>query len=128
MQVSLYRSTGGRLGGSFRGAPVMLLTTTGRKTGAPRTTPVLYIRDGPDLVTVASNGGKDPDPSWWKNLKKTPEASVQVKGEKMKVEAKKATLEEKERLWPLLLKMYPTYAKYQEKTKRVIPVVILTPH
>lgn len=125
LQAWLYRSTGGRVGGTFRGAPVMLLTTRGRRSGRPRTTPVLYVHDGDSYVTVASNAGRDASPSWWKNLQQQPEASIQVKREQIQVRARKASPEEKSRLWPLLVKVYPTYGSYQRKTKRVIPVVIL---
>jgi len=127
LHVSIYRATSGRLGGTLRGAPVMLLTTTGRKSGLPRTTPVMYVRDGDALATVASNGGKDREPQWWSNLKANPTATVQVKGEKMTVEARKADPEEKGRLWKLLTGVYPTYDDYQAKTSRKIPVVILQP-
>ena len=125
MQASLYRSTGGRLAGSLRGAPVMLLTTTGRKSGKLRTTPVLFIRQGDSIFTVASNGGKDRHPTWWLNLRANPEAQVQIKREVVPVRARKASPEEHERLWPMLVKMYPGYAGYQKKTKRVIPIVVL---
>ncbi len=123
--VFLYQASRGRLGGSLRGAPVLLLTTVGRKTGKKRTTPLLYIRDGNRLAIVASNGGRDRAPSWWTNLRQTPDALVQIKGEKSPVRAEKARDEEKARLWLLLTKMYPTYDDYQRKTRREIPVVIL---
>ena len=111
----------------MRGAPVLLLTTTGRKSGKARTAPVLYLRDGNDFITVASNGGKDSPPSWWRNLQNHSEAWIQVKKEKIRVTARKANSEEKARLWPMVVKMYSGYAGYQKRTKRVIPVVILTP-
>jgi deazaflavin-dependent oxidoreductase (nitroreductase family) len=127
LHVSIYRATSGRLGGTFRGAPVMLLTTTGRKSGKPRTTPVLYVRDGETLATVASNGGKARDPQWWSNLRANPAGTVQIKGQLMTVKSRKADPQEKERLWRLLTGVYPTYDEYQTKTNRKIPVVILQP-
>ncbi len=127
MNVFGYRITKGRLFGNFRGAPVLLLTTVGRKSGKRRTTPVLYVSEGNRLAIVASNGGRDRHPSWWQNLKANPNAEVQVRGEKYTVEAEEADDAEKGRLWPLLTRMYPSYDDYQRKTKREIPVVLLTP-
>jgi len=101
------------------------LTTVGRKTGKKRTAPLLYLRDGERIIIVASNGGRDNEPSWWANLRHDPHAGVQIKGEKRKMIARKATEEEKSDLWPLLTKMYPAYSDYQRRTKREIPVVIL---
>ncbi|SRR5712692_2139724 len=125
--VALYKISRGRLGGQFRGAPVLLLTTAGSKSGKERTTPLLYLKDGDRLIIVASNGGRDKSPSWWTNLRHNPEAQVQIRGEKKEIVARRATAEEKERLWPELTKMYPAYNDYQQKTRRDIPVVILSP-
>jgi len=105
---------------------VLLLTTTGRRTGRKRTTPVLYVKDGNRLAIVASNGGRDQSPSWWTNLRFNPLGEVQIKGERWPVKAERARDLEKSRLWPLLAKMYPAYDDYQRKTRREIPVVILT--
>ena len=126
VHVFFYRMSKGRIGGSFRGAPVLLLTTTGRRTGRRRTTPLLYAKDGNRLVIVASNGGRDDDPSWWRNLKCDPQAEVEIRGEKWKVKAGRASDLEKTKLWPLLVKIYPSYEDYQRKTKRVISVIVLT--
>lgn len=125
LQVFLYRLTGGKIGGTFRGAPILLLTTIGRKTGKKRTTPLLYVSDGNNLTVVASNGGRPQDPSWFFNLKKNPEAEIQIKKNQSKVRAKQASPEDRAKLWSLLTKMYPTYNDYQKKTTREIPVVIL---
>ena len=122
-----YRSTKGRIGGRFKGAPVLLLTTIGRKTGKPRTTPLLYQVDGNNLVLVASNGGRDQDPSWWTNLKVNPKTQVILRGETRGMTAREASDDEKASLWPLMVKMYPPYEEYQKKTSREISVVILTP-
>lgn len=127
LHVFFYRLSHGRIGGRMWGAPVLLLTTTGRKTGKLRTTPLLYLLDGNNIAIVASNGGRDREPSWWMNLKKNPNSWVEIKGSKKLVRAEKATDEEKRRLWPILTKMYPTYDEYQKKTTREIPVVLLKP-
>jgi deazaflavin-dependent oxidoreductase (nitroreductase family) len=120
-----YRLTGGRIGGKVMGAPVLLLTTTGRKTGKQRTTPLLYLTDGDDLVVVASNAGDAKHPAWWTNLKALPKGLAQVKREKRPIVAVEAAPDDKKRLWPKLVEMYPTYDSYQKKTDREIPVVIL---
>jgi len=119
--------SGGRIAGRFRGAPVLLLTTIGRKTGKRRTTPLFHVKDGQNKVVIASNGGRDKDPSWWSNLKRNPDAEVQVGNETEKVRARKASSEEKKRLWLMLTKVYPTYDDYQRKTSREISLVILEP-
>jgi F420H(2)-dependent quinone reductase len=125
--IFLYRLSGGRLAGRFGKAPILLLTTTGRKTGKLRTNPVLYRKDGENFAIVASTGGRDRDPYWWSNLQQNPEAEIQVGSKKIKVMAEKALDHEKHRLWPLLTEIYPTFDVYQRKTKREIPVVIPRP-
>jgi deazaflavin-dependent oxidoreductase (nitroreductase family) len=125
--VFFYKLSGGRIGGRIHKVNVLLLTTTGRKTGRRRTTPVLYVRDGNRLVIVASNSGRAMDPSWWTNLKRNPIGMVQVKGLKETVYAQRAIGSEKERLWRLMTNAYPTYDDYQKKTDRDIPVVVLMP-
>jgi F420H(2)-dependent quinone reductase len=123
-----YRVTGGRLGGRFRGgAPVMLLTTVGRKTGRRHTTPLLYLRDGERVVTVASKGGMDHHPLWYRNLATNPDVDVQIGAAVTPMRARTASDDDKAQLWPKLVAMYPDYASYQARTTRNIPVVILTP-
>ena len=124
--VSFYRLSKGRIGGRLWNSPVLLLTTVGRKTGKIRTTPLLYMKDGDRIAIVASNAGRDREPSWWSNLRADPHAKVQIRGEKKKMIARKANESEQASLWPLLTKMYPSYSEYQKKTIREIPVVILT--
>src|SRR5215467_7519473 len=109
LHVFLYQSSNGRIGGTFRGAPCLLLTTTGNKTGRKRTTPVLYLRDGNRLIIVASNSGKDRAPSWWTNLRHNPKAEVQISGTRWTVKAEKASDSEKDRLWPMLTRMFQPY-------------------
>ena len=123
----VYRVTNGRVGGRIVGGPVLLLTTTGRKSGRERTVPLLYLKDGEDLVVVGSNGGTATPPAWWLNLTDNPEATVEVGGHKMRVRAEEAGFEEKERLWPKLVEMYGGYEDYRRRTDREIPVVFLHP-
>ena len=123
----VYRLTGGRVGGTFAGAPVLLLTTTGARSGQPRTTPLLYLADGPDFVVAASNGGADRHPGWWRNLLQHPEAEIQIGEERRPVIFEQATPEESRRLWPRLMRLYPDYAVYQQRTSREIPLAILRP-
>lgn len=123
-----YRVTGGKLGGKFRGgAPVMLVTTTGRKTGKRHTTPLLYLRDGDRVVTVASKGGMDHHPLWYRNMVANPAVDVQIGTRVDAMRAHTASAAEKHDLWPKLVAMYPDYAGYQARTTRDIPVVILSP-
>jgi len=123
----VYRATNGRLGGYLAGGPVLLLTTTGRKSGEERTVPLLYIRDGENFVTVGSNGGTATHPAWWLNLKASPGAVVEVGDHKMRVRAEQAGAEDKERLWPKLVEIYGGYESYRRRTDREIPVVLLRP-
>lgn len=124
---SVYRATRGRVGGKTFGAPVLLLNTTGRKSGKNRTTPLLYLSDGEDLILVASAGGAPKHPAWWLNLKAHPETTVEVGDRRLRVRAEEASPEEKARLWPKVVEMYSSYENYQRKTDREIPVVILRP-
>ncbi len=124
---SVYRATGGRIGGHFQGMSILLLTTTGRKTGQPRTNPLAYVRDGDNIVVIASNGGQQRSPAWWLNLKHTPTASIEIGRERQAVTARRALGDEHTRLWNEVTGRFPAYAKYQQKTTRQIPVVILEP-
>ena len=110
-----------------RSAPALLLTTIGRKSGQPRTTPVLYLRDGEAIVVVASKGGLPNHPLWYSNLEANANVEVEVDGQKMAMLARRATEEEKQRLWPRLVGMYPDFANYQARTDRDIPVIFLSP-
>jgi F420H(2)-dependent quinone reductase len=122
----IFRSTDGRAGRVFRGSPVLLLITMGRKTGKRRTTPLMHLRDGEDFVVVASNGGAPKHPAWFLNLRANPEATVEVGGRKLRVRAQEAGPKEKGRLWPELVAMYPNFQEYQ-KTERELPVIVLRP-
>ncbi len=124
--AAIYRLTGGRIGANFN-APVLLLTTVGRKTGRARTWPLGYLRDGENLVIVGSNGGKDVHPGWFWNLRANHEAVVQVGARTMRVRAEQAGPDEAARLWPRLVAQAPVWGTYRSKTSRQIPVVILRP-
>jgi deazaflavin-dependent oxidoreductase (nitroreductase family) len=124
----LYRTSGGWLGGRFfGGAPVLLLTTVGRRSGQPRTAPLLYLQDGDNLVLVASKGGMSHHPLWYKNLESNPRVEVEIGTERRPMLARRATPTEKAALWPRLVAMYGDYDTYQARTDREIPVVILSP-
>jgi deazaflavin-dependent oxidoreductase (nitroreductase family) len=121
----IYRTTGGRIGGSFDRAPVLLLHHIGRKSGEQRVAPLLYLPDGEDLVIVASYGGAPKHPAWFHNLRAAPETEIEVGRERRAVTAGVATAQERERLWPALLELYPAYGAYQDRTEREIPLVVL---
>ena len=106
---------------------MLLLDHVGRKSGAARTAPLLYMRDGDDLVIVASRGGSDAMPAWWLNLQANPTTTVQIGTERRRVVAREASAEEKAARWPRLVEMYGDYEVYRRRTKREIPVVILNP-
>ena len=128
LNIWVFRASGGRVGNRFlRGAPVLLLNTVGRKSGQPRTAPLIYMEDGANLVLVASKGGSRRHPLWYRNLEASPEAEVQVGSELRKVRARTASAQEKDALWPGLLRVYRDYDSYQARTRRDIPVVILEP-
>jgi deazaflavin-dependent oxidoreductase (nitroreductase family) len=118
--------TNGLVGG-WAGAPMLLLTTTGRKSGEPRTTPLLFVRDGNDFVVIASYGGSDQHPQWWKNLVASPVAEVQAFAERRTVRAHAATGAERDRLWSDIKRRYPIYSWYESRTSRQIPVIVLRP-
>ena len=123
----LYRLSGGVLGGRLGGNPMLLLTTTGSKTGKSRTTPLLYLQDGENMVVVASSGGGPRHPAWWFNIDANASATAQVGKETKRVQAETASEEERSRLWPLLLEAHAGYQDYEDETERTIPVVILRP-
>jgi deazaflavin-dependent oxidoreductase (nitroreductase family) len=123
---SLYRASGGKLGKTFLGSPILLLTTTGRKTGRSRTWPLTYLRDGGDrFVVAAAYGGQPKHPAWYLNLRANPQVSVQHGKQTRAMIAEVLEGDERLRLWARLTEAYPAYADYQKKTKRKIPVVVL---
>jgi proline iminopeptidase len=124
--VQRYRETGGEVGHRWkRGSKILLLTTKGRKTGEPRTTPLIYEEDGDRYVIVASQGGAPTHPGWYRNLTKDPDVELQVLDEVFPARARTAGGEERERLWKLVNQQWPDYDAYQTRTDREIPVVVL---
>lgn len=124
--VRVYRETGGQRGYRWRGASVLLLTTVGRKSGEPRTMPLIHRTDGDRWVVVASKGGWSHDPLWFQNLQANPDATIQVRDEEIPVRASVASGEERARLWSLMSEVWPDYDRYQQRTEREIPVVVLS--
>jgi F420H(2)-dependent quinone reductase len=122
-----YKLTGGRIGGTYGRAPIALVESVGRKSGKRRTHPLISRADGDNLVIVASKGGIDRHPSWYLNLKANPETTVWWKGKRRHVRARDATDEERERLWPMMVEVYPPYESYQRRTERKIPLLVLEP-
>jgi len=127
VMVFLYNVSGGRIGGKMGKVPVLLLTTTGRKTGKQRTLPLVYIMDDSDYVITASAGGADKHPGWFFNIRGNPQATIQVKDERIKVTAEIAEKEKKSELWARLVEVAPNFAGYEKRTSREIPMVILHP-
>jgi F420H(2)-dependent quinone reductase len=128
LHTRLYRVSGGRLGERLPGVPgkMCLLDHVGAKSGKKRTSPLLYVRDGDDVVLIASKGGFPKHPAWFHNLKANPETTVQVGGERIPVRARIATAEERKRLWPKAEEAWPGYRTYQKRSQgREIPIVIL---
>ena len=126
--TAVYRLTGGRIGHRvLGGAPVLLLDHVGRRSGRKRTNPLLYLEAGDDLVVVASKGGSHRHPAWWLNLRDSPRTTVQVGSERRDVVARQASREEKARLWPRVVEMWPGYEAYQRRTSRDIPLIVLSP-
>jgi deazaflavin-dependent oxidoreductase (nitroreductase family) len=126
----LYQRTGGRIGHTIPGVPgkMLLLDHVGAKSGTKRTSPLLYVRDGEDLVIVASKGGFPKHPAWYHNLLANPDTTVQVGSRQLPVHARVATPEERDRLWEMAVKAYRGYENYAIRSKgREIPLVVLEP-
>lgn len=126
LHTQVYKRTGGKIGSKAGKTTMGLLTTTGRNSGQPRTTPLNIMADGDRWLLVASYGGDDRDPQWYRNLQANPEATIQLGSESIPVRASVATAEEKPALWKKAVATYKGYDGYQRKTERDIPVVILT--
>jgi deazaflavin-dependent oxidoreductase (nitroreductase family) len=127
LHVLAYRLTGGLVGQHVPGAPPMLLLDhVGAKSGKRRTIPLAYLEDGKNIVIVASKGGHPKHPAWFHNLKANPDTEVQVGHRRLPVTAKVATPAQRRRLWPKVVDLYSGYEGYQRRTKRQIPLVILT--
>ena len=124
--VDRYIATNGEEGHDWvRGSPVLILTTTGRRSGEARSNPLIYGKRGDDHLVVASKGGAPAPPAWYLNLEANREVMVQVRGDKFKARARTATAREKPELWRIMTSIWPDYDEYQKKTEREIPVIVL---
>ena len=123
--IDEFHANGGKVGGPFEGAPLLLLTTTGAKSGRKYTTPLMYLPDGDRMMIFASKGGAPTNPSWYHNLVAHPDATVEVGTQTFDVTASVVTGEERDRIYAEQSKRYPNFAEYQEKTTRRIPVIVL---
>ena len=124
---ALYRATGGRIGSHIWGLPIVLLTTTGRQSGRPRTVPLCSLQQGESYVVIASYGGLERSPAWWLNLQRDPRATVQLGSSIRSVVARETTAGERDRLWAEVTAIAPGYLGYELRTTRRIPVVLLEP-
>lgn len=127
LNVPIYRLTRGRVMGKVGRAPVLLLTSTGRRSGQPRTAPVLFLADGEALVVIGSNAGNKRAPAWSHNLKANPDADVQIRGERRSVRARVAEGSERSELWAKMNAQYAGFDDYEERTSREIAVFVLEP-
>lgn len=123
--VERYEATDGAEGHEWEGTQTLLLTTKGRRSGEPRTTPLIYAPYGDAYTIVASKGGADEPPAWYLNLAEEPEVDVQVRGDRFKARARTASPEEKAEIWKTMVAEWPAYDEYQQRTEREIPVVVL---
>ena len=123
-----YKVSGGKVGGSMAGIPVMLLTVPGRTTGKPRTAPVSYFENGDSWLVVGSAAGSDHDPQWFRNLRAARQARVQIRRSEHDVDVRIAEGQERDDFFKqIVVKRAPTFAKYEKRTTRVIPIAVLTP-
>jgi len=127
LNIPLYRLSGGRIGGSLAGSPVLLLTTTGRKSGQQRTAPVVYLAYGERQVVIGSNAGHSKTPAWSLNLKANPEAEVEIGRKRRPVRARVAEGEERAELWRRINQQYSGFDDYEARTDREIAVFVLEP-
>jgi deazaflavin-dependent oxidoreductase (nitroreductase family) len=125
--IEQFRANGGRVDGMPEGAPLLLLHTTGAKSGRPHVTPVMYVPDDGRYAIFASKGGAPTNPAWYHNLKAHPDAAVELGSDTVEVTAREATGEEHDRLYRAISERMPQFAEYQRNTDRVIPVIVLTP-
>ncbi len=125
--IAEFRSNQGRVGGPFQGAPLLLLHSTGARSGETRVNPVMYLRDGERYLVFASKGGSPENPAWYHNLRAHPETRIEVGSETLEVTAAELRGDERDALWARQTELYPQFAEYQMKTDRKIPVVALQP-
>jgi deazaflavin-dependent oxidoreductase (nitroreductase family) len=125
--VALYRLSGGKLGGTILGLPVLLLTTIGRKSGKQHTTPVAYFPNGDGYIIVASNQGQGKLPNWWLNMRESKRAQIEIGRKQMRASAQQASPQERQRLWPSVVARLSNYERYQQSTPYPIPLILLHP-
>ena len=123
--IDEFRANAGKVGGPFQGAPLLILHSTGAKSGQERVIPLVYRQEGDALVIFASKGGAPTHPDWLHNLRAHPQASIEVGTDKKQVVAREAQGEERKRIWEAHKQQVPNFAEYEAKTDRVIPVVVL---
>ena len=127
LHVFLYHTSGGKIWGSMNGNPVLMLTTTGRLSGKPRTTPVMYVHKDNEYLIAASAGGADQNPTWLSNLNNKPDASIEIDGKQIKVKAVITSGDERDKLYENFKALGSNFIEYEKKTTRKIPVVRLQP-
>jgi deazaflavin-dependent oxidoreductase (nitroreductase family) len=125
--IWVYQRTNGRLGAKLLRFPAALVTTIGRRSGRPRVTATLYLRDGDRVILPASFVGRDTHPLWYLNLKANPKVHIQIRDEHFDMVARDATDEERDRYWTQLIEVYPPYTRYKQAADRVIPLVVCEP-
>lgn len=125
--IAEFRKNKGKVGGQFEGAPLLIISHKGARTGKQRTNPVMYFKDGPRYLVFASKGGHDYNPDWYHNLKAHPDVRIEVGTERIEVHAQEITGAERDRLYAKQAALYPQFAQYQKKTKRIIPIIAFTP-
>ena len=125
--ITEFRKNRGKVGGNFEGAPLLLINHTGRRTRKLRINPVMYFKDGNRYLVFGSKGGADTHPDWFRNLKAYPDVQIEVGDQKIDVRAKEIKGAERDRLYAKQAALYPQFAEYQKKTKRIIPIIAFTP-
>ncbi|GAB3586243.1 nitroreductase family deazaflavin-dependent oxidoreductase [Amycolatopsis endophytica] len=125
--IAEFRENGGKVGGPFAGAPLLLLHTTGARSGKPRINPMVYLPDGDRYLVFASKGGADSNPDWYWNLRANPEAWIEVGDRTVEVRAVELERAERDEKYRVQAERYPGFAEYQRKTDRIIPVIALVP-
>lgn len=124
--IEEFRANHGKVGGSFEGAPLLLLHTVGAKSGEPRISPMMYLQDGERILVFASKAGAPTNPAWYHNLKANPDATIEIGDDTLEVRAEELPRAERDEKYAEQAALYPGFAAYEEKTDRVIPVVALT--
>jgi deazaflavin-dependent oxidoreductase (nitroreductase family) len=125
--IAEFRSNHGKVGGPFEGAPLLLLHHTGARSGKSHINPMMYLKDGDRYMVFASKGGADTNPDWYHNLKAHPDVQIEVGDDTVDVRAEELTGADRDGVFARQASLYPTFAEYQRQTKRIIPVIALTP-